>query len=89
MELRHHQAQKTDLENQVFDLNQQLESQKKSPEKPDGNGHDDEGDVSDAAVRKRLARLCSRKADGTPGLAKPKSFWYVFNMSFYSISRYL
>ena len=74
MELRLLQAEKTDLENQVLDLNQQLLSQKKSPEKPDGNGLDDEGDVSDAAVRKRLARLCSRKADGTPGIAKPNIF---------------
>lgn len=69
MDLRNLQAQKTDLENQVLELNQQL-SQKTAPLNSEGNGLDDEGDVSEAAVRKRLARLCSRKADGTPGIAK-------------------
>lgn len=78
MELRHLHAQKTDLENQLADLNEQLLSQKKSHEQ-DFFGHDDEADVSEAAVRKRLARLCTRKADGTPGIAKSQDFCCMFS----------
>lgn len=68
VQIRNLEAERSTLQGQVEELTSQLHSLNTTGEnEPDAPGA---LEVSDAAVRKRLMRMCQRKSDGKPSSKK-------------------